>query len=803
MSSTQVVTCAAIAALVYSNTFTHDFAYDDRRAILENADISGSTPLSNLLSHDFWGTSLSHSGSHKSYRPVTSLTFRLNWSLTGPRPGPFHVTNVLLHSLATALLVRLAGSWAPGQATWIAGLLFAVHPIHTEAVTGVVGRADLLAGVFFLLALLAQGGRWEWSTPLLATVAMLAKEQGVTVLAMCFVQNLVTRNWTSSPATKRQLVRLVLSAIILLSGRVIALGGTPPSFAKADNPAAQSPSWATRTLTFLYLPVAHFLLLICPSRLSYDWSMDAVPLVTSVTDPRNLISLVFYLTLGSLVWQVAVRHWRESRLLRKIGQDYQDSSNISEIGFVRFGGSKRLSSCSQEQKKNGRMDVIALSLSLLILPFIPATNLFFYVGFVVAERILYIPSMGQCILLGWAGAKLFSSLRARPKIQRFMSVALVLTLVANCGRTWTRNMDWAEEGGLYKAGVPINPPKSFSNLANVLSRTGNPVMAEAAFKEALRHKANMADTHYNLGILLQNQGRLSEAKSSYLSAIKFRPKLAAAYLNLGVTYSDLGLKQEAIKILQLGSELDDNGLKDPKTHANARISAMFHLGKLLLEEGKVESAITVLRRAEKRRGEDYKGEGLLNLLGEAYQKGGRTEEAEYWFTMSLAANPNHIPAHLTLAKMLARNSSREREAELLFSRAVSVAPRDPSVYVHYGLYLMDKRRHLEAAKNFQVAATFDPSDYDSVFNSAVAFREAGDLVRAEAYYRDALGLRGDAASHMNLGAMLHLVGKLQEAEQNYIKAWNLRPGDASTKINIQRLHNIMRAKKLKVANVEF
>ena len=84
---------------------------------------------------------------------------------------------------------------------------------------------------------------------------------------------------------------------------------------------------------------------------------------------------------------------------------------------------------------------------------------------------------------------------------------------------------------------------------------------------------------------------------------------------------------------------------------------MFHLGKLLLEEGKVQTAINVLRVAERKRGEDYKGEALLNLLGEAYKEGGRQEEAEYWFTMSLAANPNHIPAHLTLAKMLARNVS--------------------------------------------------------------------------------------------------------------------------------------------------
>ena len=154
--------------------------------------------------------------------------------------------------------------------------------------------------------------------------------------------------------------------------------------------------------------------------------------------------------------------------------------------------------------------------------------------------------------------------------------------------------------------------------------------------------------------MLQNSGRLSEAAMSYQSAIKFRPKLAVAYLNLGVTYSDLGRKDEAIKILQQGSQLDDNGLKDPKANANARISAMFHLGKLLLETGESKMAISILLNAVEQGGR----ENILNLLGDSYQAMGQNDEAELWYGRSLQANPNHVPAHLTLAKMLAKNVSR-------------------------------------------------------------------------------------------------------------------------------------------------
>ena len=91
-------------------------------------------------------------------------------------------------------------------------------------------------------------------------------------------------------------------------------------------------------------------------------------------------------------------------------------------------------------------------------------------------------------------------------------------------------------------------------------------------------------------ILLQNSRRLSDAVLTYQTTIKFWGKQAGVYLNLAVTYSDLGRKDKAIKILHKGSQLDDNGLKDPKVNSNARFTTMFHLGKLLLEAWEVKMA---------------------------------------------------------------------------------------------------------------------------------------------------------------------------------------------------------------------
>lgn len=128
------------------------------RAIKTNPDVNPSTPWMNLLFNDFWGTPLTHSGSHKSYRPLCVLSFRFNHWLHELQPAGYHLFNVLLHCAATALFTLLARSLLPpkaGLATAIAGCLFAAHPIHTEAVAGIVGRADVGAAVFFILAFLS------------------------------------------------------------------------------------------------------------------------------------------------------------------------------------------------------------------------------------------------------------------------------------------------------------------------------------------------------------------------------------------------------------------------------------------------------------------------------------------------------------------------------------------------------------------------------------------------------------------------------------------------------------------------
>ena len=131
---------SALAGLIfYCNSLTLDFCLDDKGAIISNQDLRSNVPWMDLLKNDFWGISIADENSHKSYRPLTVATFRLNYMLHELQPLGYHLVSVLLHSAVCYLYVLLCGVvFSEVWPALIAGLLFAVHPIHTEAVSRII-----------------------------------------------------------------------------------------------------------------------------------------------------------------------------------------------------------------------------------------------------------------------------------------------------------------------------------------------------------------------------------------------------------------------------------------------------------------------------------------------------------------------------------------------------------------------------------------------------------------------------------------------------------------------------------------
>lgn len=215
----QLLSIACLCLLSYYNSTQCGLVFDDISAIRDNKDLRPTTPLKNIFLNDFWGTPMRKEHSHKSYRPLTVLTFRFNYWLHELESYGYHLINVMLH-LAVCLLWKRVSRLLVLQCTqreilavkcsFFSTLLFAVHPIHTEAVTGVVGRAELLSSLFFLGAFLAysravsssistakksQKLKTQWfqlciNFSLCLLASMLCKEQGITIAGICVAYEL-------------------------------------------------------------------------------------------------------------------------------------------------------------------------------------------------------------------------------------------------------------------------------------------------------------------------------------------------------------------------------------------------------------------------------------------------------------------------------------------------------------------------------------------------------------------------------------------------------------------------------------
>ncbi|EAT38337.1 AAEL009761-PA [Aedes aegypti] len=488
------------------------------RAILGNPDVLGSNGWYQMLQNDFWGTPLTDSGSHGSYRPLCVASFKINYLLDGFKPLGYHLVNVLLHCMATALVVRLARHILPSRyGVAIAGLLFAAHPIHTEAVAGVVGRADLTACVFYLLALLAYIRHIHWRqccdlrhwlalglTILLAAAAVLCKETAVTALVVCAIYDIIKGYAGSRDKFTNHLTIFHFSASFQLRFRsvgilALALGSIMHTrlslpqptvlFSTADNPTAKIGSRWTRFLTFAYLPVFNFRLLLYPDVLSFDWGMDAIPRISTLFDGKNVLSAAFYGGLAVALWINVQTLLRQSvpnvnssfsrKLASKLvmarsngGPEEQQRIDDScryckhEFGMhhsnqCRAMHNNNMSSLSYDDAtaKFNSSAAILISTSLLILPFLPATNVLFYVGFVVAERILYLPSVGYCLLIGLGVSKLIDGKPQPSRKRQIILGCFGALLLVYSGKTLLRNLDWQDEESLFRSAISVNPPK--------------------------------------------------------------------------------------------------------------------------------------------------------------------------------------------------------------------------------------------------------------------------------------------------------------------------------------------------------
>lgn len=793
----EIFLLAGVVLGCYWNSLSCGFVFDDVSAILDNKDLRPSTPLRNLFLNDFWGTPMSEERSHKSYRPLTVLTFRLNYLFSELSAQSYHLLNVLLHAVVCVMFLRVCRLFLDKTFSTMAALLFAVHPIHTEAVTGVVGRAELLSSIFLLAAFLSytrsKGADQSivWSpialTVVLVAIATLCKEQGVTVIGICCVYEVFVAQGFTLPLlmdtmlqvlrgkdgvpyvvlqTLLKLIALIISTLLLVIIRVQVIQSQLPVFTRFDNPAAVSPTPA-RQLTFNYLLPVNAWLLLNPSELCCDWTMGTIPLVESLLDVRNLATIVFYCLLGLLAFHS----------LR--GSDHSAKTVI-------------------------------MALSLIVLPFIPASNLFFPVGFVVAERVLYVPSMGFCMLV----ANGFRIVSQSGNLKKISWMCMAILLATHALKTFNRNWDWESEYTLFTSALKVNKnnAKLWNNVGHALENQNNYERALKYFLQATSVQPDDIGAHMNVGrtyknlnrtkeaeeayliakslmpqiipgkkyatrvapnhlnvyinlanLIRANESRLEEADQLYRQAISMRPDFKQAYISRGELLLKMNKPTEARDAYLRALELDRTNadlwynlaivnieMKDPSEalkHFNHALQlnprhklALFNSALLMQESGEARLRPEANRRFliyVEEEPEDANGYFNLGMLA---MDANENEAAEKWMKKAISLQQGFRSALFNLA-LLYSQSRRELDALPVLGELLYHHPEHVKGLILKGDILMNHRKDTQGAREcFEKILRMDPSNVQGKHNLCVVYFEERDLVRAERCLEEALAM---------------------------------------------------------------
>ena len=307
---------ALAAVLVHWRAFENGFALDDVRLVESNPAIESLARIPHLFVEPYWNTPGEHYGL---YRPLTVASLTIDRAVFGPGPFGFHLVNVLLHAGVAALAwlaLRRTGTHY-GTALLGAGL-FAVLPLHTEAVANIAGRAELLAALFVLAAWIAHrraseaGGTassWQAGAALCYLAAVFSKESAI-LAPILFLADDTLRGAETSSRRVRRAVGYGLALCVMLALRAAALGvhQTAEATIALDNPAAAAGAWP-RVATAFWVQLKYALLCIFPRHLVSDYSFDAIPVARSLADPRAAAGAAFVAALGV----AAVWGWRRSR----------------------------------------------------------------------------------------------------------------------------------------------------------------------------------------------------------------------------------------------------------------------------------------------------------------------------------------------------------------------------------------------------------------------------------------------------------------------------------------------------------
>lgn len=489
------------AVAVYANTLRNKFVYDDVYYILRNPAVTGGS-LQALLRPVM----------NNVFRPVTIGTFTLNWMAGGAHAFGFHLVNLLLHAAVVLLLYEVLKKLleaVPQQEkiAFAAALLFAVHPIHTEAVASIVGRSELLAAGFLLAAWLLHLEERTLPALLCFLLALLSKESAVIFIPVVIVGDLLRGQWQA-----RWRYMAVAALGMMYMGMFWTLEGGrwgEKTVGFLDNPLANLPT-GLRILNALRIGWKYIGLQVYPATLSYDYSYNAIRLYAQWRYATAAIAGTLTIV-GLWCWAIWTRR----------------------TGW-------------------------ALAGTIYFAAFAVTGNILVASGTIMGERLAYVPSAGFCL----AVALLWTSLEKRKAALGWTLLGILAIALGT--RTVLRNRDWSDNFTLYRTDVQTSPgsARTHRNLADEYVKRGELEAARREFESALRIYPAYQDVLENYGLMELQAGNMVEAEQLLKKAVETTTKDSPDYtlmkVNLASLWEREGRIGEALKMLNDAIEKDSD-----------------------------------------------------------------------------------------------------------------------------------------------------------------------------------------------------------------------------------------------------
>ena len=656
-------------------------------------------------------------GAVSQYYPFAHSVFWLEHRLWGDAMTGYHLVNILLHGLAALLFVRvLKRLELPGA--WLAGAVFALHPVAVESVAWISELKNTLSTVFYLGATLA------W----LRFDATRRREGYVTALAL-FILGLLSKSVVAS------LPAALLVIFWWKRGRL---------------------SWrddAQPLLPFFALGIAAGLFTAWVERTFIGAEGSAFEL--SFVE-RGLVAgrgLWFYLC--KLIWPVDLTfiypRWQVSQAA--VRQYLFPAAALALLAVL----------WALRRRWRGPLAALLLFGGTLF-PVLGFLNVYPFVYSYVADHYQYLASLG---LLAAVAAVLARVLEGRGLWTRPAGNVLCAGLLALLAvLTWRQSRMYAGIETLWQTTLERNPAcfVAHSNLCNYLFQTGRIDEAIAHGEKALALQPGFAEVHVNLGNALREKGRNDEALGHYRQAVGLRPDLAVARYNLGAALLSGGQADEAQAEFRKAVEL-----------APDYVRARMALGGLLLGQGKADEAAAQAEKVLAPRPDEAEA---LHLLGQARQRQGRPDEAVAEFKAALALRPDFTRAATDLGNALLEKG-RLDEAMQVFEAALKLRPDDAMLHNDLGNALLQRGREAEALARYERALELQPGLELAHYNLGFVLLNQGKPEAALARFERATQIRPDyVQAWYYAGNALLQLGRPAEAGVRFERALEHRPGEA-------------------------